>query len=80
MRVGLAMSAVEPGPFGMYRASAFVNVRSMTCQPSGWPSPVQSLGSTRFVYALRIWLTVVVRSAAATCENELAGSRPARFR
>ena len=74
------MSAVEFGPFGMYRASAFVKVRSMTFQPSGLPSPVQSLGSTRFWYTARIWLTVAVRSAAATCENVLAGSRPARFR
>ena len=29
------MSAVLFGPFGMYRASAFVKVRSMTFQPSG---------------------------------------------
>ena len=39
------MSAVEPGPFGMWRASALVKARSMTFQPSGWPSWVQSLGS-----------------------------------
>jgi hypothetical protein len=77
----LAISAVELGPFGMYRASAFVNVRSMTFQPSGLPSPVQSLGSDRLANAARMLLMVVVASAAVTwVKPPPAGSRPARLR
>ena len=34
-----------PGPLGMWRASALVKARSITFQPSGLPSWVQSLGS-----------------------------------
>ena len=35
VRVGWAMSGRAVGPFGMYRASAFVKTRSITFQPSG---------------------------------------------
>ena len=61
------MSAVRPAPFGMYRASALVKVRSITSQPSGWLSPVQSFGSSRARNASRILATVAAASAAAIC-------------
>ena len=81
MRVGCAMSAVEPAPFGMCRASAFVKARSMTFKPSGWPLPVQSFGSTRPRNVALIAATVAASSAAATCvKPPPAGSRPARLR
>ena len=75
------MSAVEFGPFGMYRASAFVKTRSIIFQPSGCPSCVQSFVSTRPWYFALIAATVLAASAAATCcSPPPAGSRPARFR
>ena len=75
------MSVVLPGPFGMYRASAFVKTRSIIFQPSGRPSPVQSFGSTRPAYFALIAATVAATSAAATCmKPPPAGSRPATFR
>ena len=81
VRVGLAMSDVLFGPLGMNRASAFVNVRSMTFHPSGWPSWVQSFGSVRPWNAARICATVVSSWAVATCVNPPpAGSRPWRLR
>jgi hypothetical protein len=52
------MSAVAPRPFGMYRACAFVKARSITSQPSGLPSPVQSFGSWSARNASRIRATV----------------------
>ncbi len=38
------MSDVWPPPIGMNRDSALVNTRSITFQPSAWPSWVQSFG------------------------------------
>ncbi len=78
------MSAVLLGPFGMYRASALVNMRSMTFQPSGWPSWVQSLASDRALNASRILVTVASTSVAAICLNGggfgVTGSRPTTLR
>ena len=53
-----------PGPFGMYRDSAFVKARSITFQPSGWPSSVQSFGSVSPRYFALIAATVAATSAA----------------
>ncbi len=89
VRVGWAMSAVPPAPFGMYRASALVYVRSMTSQPSAAPSPSQSFGSSIASKASRICCTVASTWFAATCWYAGgwpaggaggAGSRPATFR
>ena len=81
VRVGWAMSVVLPGPFGMERASAFVKARSIIFQPSGLPSPVQSLGSVSARYVALIDATVLATSAAATCcKPPPAGSRPATLR
>ncbi len=74
------MSLVKPDPIGMERVSAFVKTRSMTSQPSGLPSCVQSLGSETARNAASIAASVDASSAAATCWNGVAGSRPARFR
>ncbi len=48
----------------MYRASAFVKTRSITFQPSGWPSRVQSFGSVRPRYFALIAATVASTSVA----------------
>ena len=61
------MSAVRPAPFGMYRASAFVNVRSITFQPSGCPSWSQSFSSFSAMNAARIRATSVSTWLAGTC-------------
>jgi hypothetical protein len=75
------MSVVVPGPLGMWRASAFVKTRSISFQPSGWPSWVQSFGSTRPRYLALIAATVAATSAAATwVKPPPAGSRPATLR
>ena len=75
------MSDVEPAPFGMYRASAFVNARSIIFQPSGVASPVQSFGSASARNAALIWATVAASFAAGTCWSPPpAASRPTRLR
>ena len=82
------MSAVLSAPLGMYRASAFVYARSITFQPSGCPSPVQSFGSSSARNAALIRATVAASSAAGTCcrlggtswTAGPAGSRSARLR
>ena len=75
------MSVVVPGPFGMWRASALVKTRSISFQPSGWPSWVQSFGSTKPRYLALIAATVAATSAAGTwVKPPPAGSRPATFR
>ena len=66
VRVGCAMSVVEPAPFGMSLASAFVKARSITFQPSGEPFPFQSFGSASARKAALIAATVAASSAAAT--------------
>ena len=62
VRVGWAMSAVVPGPFGIARASAREKTRSIIFQPSALPSRVQSFGSVSARY-----LALIAATVAATC-------------
>ena len=89
MRVGCAMSAVWPAPFGMSRASAFVYVRSMTFQPSACAVAGPVVGVLRArervadlldgrVDLVRRHLLVRRRLAGGGAGG--AGSRPARLR
>ena len=90
VRVGCDMSAKLSSPFGILRASALVKIRSIGSQPSGWPSPVQSLGSESASKAASIRASSTASWLAGTCWNAESfgslgssgstGSRPARFR
>ena len=52
----------------------------MTVQPSGLPSPVQSLGSLSARNAALIFWTVAASSAAGICLKLETGSRVSRLR